>query len=282
MTETFQNNEIAIGYDNTANLVNIETISINSIPMSKVDDLGKWSQGDYLRDGDSVLQPQGYAMTSWAAGYMTLDQWNYWFNYLGHKRSGKVTIRTRRYEASYSVICNAVLDIGNPPTLTKGVNAYLPFVYRFTRVRVIEEERMYGAIYAVDASTAQADITTTPVLLTGFAGNSPYSGTTPAFGSSNITALYAGDYRVDFHISATATASQQFIFHVRVNAVEGNYACEFTTNATPDSVTASFTGYLTLAANDIVTVYVETDDADAGTSLTPIDMQLSIERVAIG
>jgi hypothetical protein len=106
---------------------------------------------------------------------------------------------------------------------------------------------MYGEIYAKDASTAQTGITTTPELLTGFDSDGLSNGTTPANASDNITVSFAGVYQFHFNISATATASTQFLFYVRVNAVEGNFGCEFTTNATPDAVTASMTGLLTLA-----------------------------------
>jgi len=280
MVATFENNELAFGHDNIAGLTNIETISVNSIYMSPVDDFGKWSQGNYVRDGAGNLQAQGYASTSWAAGYMTLPQWRYWFNWLGGKRTGHVTLRTRRYEASYSVICNAVLDIGDPPSLLKGITAYIPFTYRFSRVTVIEEEMPYGTIYLKDGSTQQADITTTPVKLTGFAANGLYSGITPSHTADNLTVLYAGTYYFWFSIEATKTASQLYKFNIRVNDVEGNYQTSFPANA-DTSYFAAMHGPLSLSANDVVTIYVETDDADAGTHLTPVDMQLSVIRTAL-
>jgi hypothetical protein len=281
MVATFENNEIAAGYDNTSGLVNIETIKVDSVYLCPVDDFGKWSDGAFVRDGETVLQPQGYASTRWDAGFITLAQWYYLYtNILRGKRSGKVTIRTRRYEADYTVICNAVLDIGDPPALTKGVNSYLPFSYRFTRIQVIEVEHMYGAIYCTEASTAQADVTTTPVIMTAFAADGLYSGTTPSHAANTITVLYAGIYRIDFHVSATITASQQFIFHLRVNAVETAYSCQFVSNALVTR-NASMTAFISLSVNDVVSCYVESNDADAGTSLTVTDAQLSVQRVAL-
>lgn len=280
MVEQFQNCELAFGWDNQANLENIETWKIDSRYIVAPRDLGTWSDGLGSLNGESVDQPQGYPSFSWEFGHIPLLTWDYFHSRLGFKRSGKVTVRTRRYEPDYSVICNAVMHIGDTPTLNKIGNAYTPFVATFTRVEILEEDVPFGAIYCAEASTAQADITTTPVIVTGFAADGLYSGVTPSHSGNTLTALYAGTYRVDFHISATATASQQFIFHVRVNAVEGVYSCQFVSNALV-ARNASFTGYISLDVDDVVSVYVETDDPNAGTSLTPTDMQLSIQRIAL-
>ncbi len=282
MVETFQKNAIAAGHDNIAGLTNIETITVNSHYFQPVDDLDNWSDGaGTLRGSDGVTVPQGFASTAWNAGLITRDQWYYLYsNILGGNRSGKVTIKTQRYNPGFYVYCNANLDIGDPPTLQSRINEYAPFIYRYSRLKILEEDLMYGDIYAKDASTGQASIDTTPALLTGFAANGLSSGTTPDHTSDNITVAFAGVYTFSFHISATATASTQFLFYIRVNAEEGNYGCEFTTNATPDAEQASMSGRLTLSANDIVTVYVQSD-AGGGATLTPTQMQLELESVAL-
>lgn len=281
MTATFENNCLAAGYDNPSGLVNIETLSVGGVYFCPVDDFGKWTDGSFVRDGEGVLQPQGYASTRWDAGFITLEQWYYLYtNILRGKRSGKVTIRTRRYESDYTVICNAVLDIGDPPALTKGVSAYFPFTYRFSRVQIIEEETMFGSIYLRDGSTQQADITTTPVKLTCFAANGLYSGVTPDHTTDSLTVLHAGTYYFWFSLRATKTASQLYKFNIRVNAVEGLYQTSFPSDA-DTSAFASMSGPLSVSVNDVVTIYVETDDATSGTHLTAVDAQLSLIRVAL-
>lgn len=281
MTATFENDCIAAGYDNVSGLVNIESLSVGSVYFCPVDDFGKWTDGAFVRDGEGVLQPQGYAATRWDAGFITLEQWYYLYtNILRGKRSGKVTIRTRRYEPDYTVICNAVMDIGNPPALTKGVNSYLPFVYLFSHVQVIEEEMQFATIYLRDGSTQQADITTTAVKLTCFAANGLYSGVTPDHTTDSLTVLYAGTYYFWFSIEATKTASQLYKFNIRVNTVEGLYQTSFPSN-TATSYFAAMHGPLSLSVNDVVTIYCESDDATSGTHLTAVDAQLSLIRVAL-
>jgi len=281
MTETFQRHYLAAGYDNIAGLVNIETISVDGHYLAAVDDLGKWSDGSFVRTGDGNLQPQGYPTTAWVAGFATFEQWYYLYsNILLGNRTGAVTFQTRRHEPDFYVIANAILDIGDPPTLTHGVKAYFPFVYQFSRIEILEEEMIYGTIYLRDGSTQQADITTTPVKLTGWTANGLYSGTTPAYASSQITVSYAGTYYFWFAIQATKTASQTYFFNIRVNAVEGLYQCSFPSDA-DTSGSAAMSGPLLLAANDIVTIYCESNDATAGTHLTPVNMTLSLMRVAL-
>lgn len=282
MVETFQENEIAAGHDNIAGLTNIEGILVDSQYFEPVNDLGKWSGGvGTLRGSDGVTVAQGFESTSWAVGRITVPQWYYLFsNILGGKRSGPVTIKTQRYNPGFYVYCNTILNIGDPPALSRGVNDYFPFVYRYTRIKILEEDKMYGGIYAKDASTAQTGITTSPTLLTGFAANGLSSGTTPDHTSDNITVTFAAVYTFNFSVSATGAASTQFLFYIRVNAVEGNYGCEVTINATPDAVQVSMTGELSLSASDIVTVYVQSD-AGGGAALTPTQMQLTLHSLAL-
>lgn len=279
MVEIFEKSLIAKGYNNAAGLINIETISVNGTYFAPIDSFGKWSDGLFERDGTGKLIDTGYASTSWTAGFITLTQWNYLYtNILGGARSGPVTIQTLRYNADYHLICNAILDIGDPPGLNKAVATYNPFTYRFSRLEIIEEEQMYGNIYTLAGSTAQTGITTSAVKLTGFASNGLYSGVTPDASADTLTVAYAGTYRIDFTIAATGTTSTQFLFRARKNGVATSYGCELNFNATPDMENGSFTGYLDLSANDVITIYVESDQG-GGASLTPTDMQLSLQRV---
>jgi len=279
--ETFQGNMIAAGYDNTANLTNIETLKIGGYYFPAVDDLGKYSDGIGQIRGDYVVQPQGTNTTSWAfSGGMSLRQWEWvYFTLLGGNRSGKVTFRTQRYTPDYYIIANAVLDIGNPPELQKvpGLPYYRPSRWTFNITETLEEDLMYGIIYAKDASTAQTAIKTTPVLLTGFAADGVYSGTTPAHGSDNITVSYSRTYKIVFRAElGSLTASTIYKFNIRVAAAESVYQCQFTSNATPDVETISMEGILALTADQAVTIYVETNNSDAGAALTMLNGSLSV------
>jgi hypothetical protein len=283
MVETFQSNKIAKGADNIAGLTNIEAIAVDNRYFKVVDDFAKWSPGVRIKRGDGNLQAQGFQNTTWTSGAITHRQWYYLkTQLLRGAESGAVTIQTRKYDEDRWVIANAILDIGTPSTLTKVLHHYRPFVWRFSRIKILEEQRMYGAIYTKDASTAQADITTTPVLLTGFSAvEAASSGVTASHTADSLTVGYGGIWEFKFHIDATGTASQQFKFNIRVNAVEGVYQCEYTTNATPDQISTSMSGLLDLDADDVLTIYVETDDVDAGTNLTPVNMQFSVTSVSL-
>jgi hypothetical protein len=280
MVATFRANQLASGYDNISDLTNIETILVSGKYFNPIDDLGKWDDGLGNIRGDGITTFNGYPSFIWQVGTLTFEQWYYLYtNILGGASSGEVTVKTEMFQIDQYVICNAILDIGQPPTLSRGVRDYNPFTYRFSRVRILEVDEMYGELYTKDASTAQTSIDTTPTLLTGFAADGLSSGTTPAHANDSITVSFAKVYRAIFSIDATATASTQFLFYIRVNAVESNFGCEFTTNATPDPVSTGMTGILSLNANDIVTIYVESD-AGGGASLTPTQMQFSLESIS--
>jgi len=277
--ETFQGNYIAPGHDNTANLVNIETVCVDELYFPAIDDLGKYSEGVGQIRGDHVVQPQGGHSTSWqCSGALSLRQWEWiYFTVLGGNRSGKVTIRTQQFTPGFYVIANAVLTIGDPPALSKILRYYRPFTWVFTNLEILEEDLMYGIIYAKDASTAQTAIKTTPVLLTGFAADGVYSGTTPAHGSDNITVSYSRTYKIVFRAElGSLTASTIYKFNIRVAAAESVYQCQFTSNATPDVETVSMEGILALTADQAVTIYVETNNSDAGAALTMLNGSLSV------
>jgi hypothetical protein len=284
MVETFLYNKLSKDYDNIAGLKNIETFYAGSRYFPFVNDIGKWNPGVDILRGDKNLQSQSTKSTAWTCGAITWAQWYYLHtNILRGQRTGPVTFQTQRYFPGDWVICNGILDIGKPishPDSPTGFGPN-PFVYRFTNVTVLEEKRMYGSIRTKDASTAQEDITTTPELLTGFTANGEYSGITPAYGSSTLTVGYGAEYGVGFRIDATGTASQTFKFNVRVNAVESVIQCQLPFNATPDPEHTMMFDYLDLDADDVLTVYVESDDADAGTDLTPINMSFWAESVAL-
>jgi len=281
MVLTSKRNAIASGHDNIEGLVNIETIKVENIFFNIVDDLNRWSDGVGGRRGDGIIFSRGRPRTTWEAGFITEAQWEFLYtSILRGNRSGKVTIVTQRYREDFYVICNAVLDIGDPSALNRAGGRPSPFVYRFVINKVLEEELVHGDIYTQNGSTAQTGITTTPTKLTGFAANGLSSGTTPAHTTDDITIAFGGDYTAQFHIDAIADASTQFVFTFYINGVTDNYSCELTTNATPDPATTGMIGRLSLSANDVITVYVKSDNG-SGASLTPRQLQLTLQSLSL-
>jgi len=282
MVETLQHNKIAPGWDNIDGLVNIETIQAHEEYFKPVDDLGKWVDGTDVLRGDQRAQAQGGKSTAWVhSGGITVWQWLYIFQtILRGRRSNRVTIQTLRYDPDRYVIANATLSLPPAPQHNKINTYYSPFRWSYTDVTVIEEQRMYGAIYTKDGAAQQADITTTPVLLTGFAANGESSGVTVSYTADSLTVGYGGMWIFGFSINGTKTASQIYKFNIRVNAVEGVYQCQLASDALTSGHT-SMGGPLDLNANDVLTIYVETDDATAGTHLTPVDMSFWVTSVAL-
>jgi hypothetical protein len=144
----------------------------------------------------------------------------------------------------------------------------------------------YGQIYVHDGSTAQA-LTSTPVLLTGFATLGPNSAArdgdqaaTPTLASDVVAVKAGGIYRVTFNISAAFSAAAIVQIHARLGSTEIPYIA-----AQQDVVTTSGVDkYFTYAATGI---YVPSADGNIGLygetsgngNLTPCHGSLLVERV---
>lgn len=138
---------------------------------------------------------------------------------------------------------------------------------------------VYAGIYVADGSTAQTGITTTPELMTGFAADGISSDAVPDHTADSITITTAGDYEVYFQCSFSGDNSTVFEFHIRVDGVEQPYGCHRKLNANGDEGSCSAKGQLTLAATDVITVYVESDQGGGGGDFTPIDAVLSVLKI---
>jgi len=136
----------------------------------------------------------------------------------------------------------------------------------------------YGFISVLAGSTAQGSLSGTPAKLTCFAANGVASSdVTPDHTNDQITVGVAGDYAVSFNASVVGTASKAFQFRIYVNGVITTIGCEQEYAATEKYQNIGCRGILTLAATDIVTVMVSSDDG--GTSITVSDAQLVLKRV---
>lgn len=136
----------------------------------------------------------------------------------------------------------------------------------------------YGFISVLDGSTADAGISATPKLVTGFTTNGVAKDTTPDFANNQITVGVAGDYVIKFQMSFSGTASRTFLFRARVNGAVSVLGCSRKLGTGGDVGSCSFEGSLILAADDVVTVYVES--TDGGSSITSVDAQLQLNRAS--
>ncbi len=116
----------------------------------------------------------------------------------------------------------------------------------------------YGGIKTENNATGQVLVATVPEILTEWTGNGISDGVTPAFASDQVTVLNPGDYSVDFHVSVEGITGATLHFHLYKNGSDAGPACKIKT-ANNDTQASSFGDQLTLAANDILTVWVESD-----------------------
>jgi hypothetical protein len=140
----------------------------------------------------------------------------------------------------------------------------------------------YASIKIADGVTAQSGITTTPVLMTGWAINGNSFGAVPDHTSDNITIATTGTYKIGFQNSFSGTSSTTFEFHLRVDTgsgdVEQDEGCHRKLGTGGDIGSCSFPGILELTAGDILTIYVESDSG-GGASMTPEDAQFTLQQI---
>ena len=136
---------------------------------------------------------------------------------------------------------------------------------------------VYGSISCFEESTEQVD-PSTGAKLTCFTANGNANGTTPDHTNDQITVNVAGNYDIAFQCSFSGTSSSEVRFRLRVGGVEQNYGCTRKLGTAGDVGSASFFAPgITLAASDILTIYVEMDTATD--DLTVVDAQFSVRMV---
>lgn len=125
--------------------------------------------------------------------------------------------------------------------------------------------RIYGGICSKDSSIAMSGIGTTPKQFTGYDTNMPSNGVTSSHSSDSITVVTAGVYfissTITFETSAAGDAGT-YQFHLRINGVEdANFGTRRDMSGSSDVGSCAFSGVISLSASDVLTVYVESDDA---------------------
>lgn len=136
----------------------------------------------------------------------------------------------------------------------------------------------YGSMLVTAGSTSQGSLSSTPAKLTGWDTNGISAGVTPDFATDDdLTVTVAGNYRIYFHLGFTPTASETYIFEIYKNAAVTAVRCQIdSVGATTDTIAASMEGVLTLAASDLLTVFVHTVGAAA---ITPLEGQFGCQLI---
>lgn len=124
---------------------------------------------------------------------------------------------------------------------------------------------VYGNIYSKDATIAISTIGTTAKKFAVFNTNGPSNLVTADHTNDQLTVTVAGVYKVDATFSMATSAAGDagtYQLHLRVNGTENAaIGCRHYFSGSSDNDTMCLTGLVTLAANDVVTVYVESDEA---------------------
>ncbi len=136
---------------------------------------------------------------------------------------------------------------------------------------------IYGSLSVFNGSTQQ-DNPDTGAKLTAFTTNGNSNGTTPDQSNDQITIDVAGNYDIAFQCSFSGTGNTTFQFRLRIDGVESSYGCVRKLGSGGDTGSCSFLAPgVTLAATEVVTVYVEADGSTD--DLTVVDAQFAVKMV---
>ena len=122
----------------------------------------------------------------------------------------------------------------------------------------------YGGIYSVETDAILiGTIGTTAKKLEGFSSNMSFFGVVPDATNHQIVVTDAGDYSISlsstFHPIAVGDAGH-YELHVRVNGVESFIGGHTEVTAADFATNIPCHGILSLAASDILTVWIESDE----------------------
>lgn len=122
----------------------------------------------------------------------------------------------------------------------------------------------YGHIYTIDSDSKTLDtIGTTAKKGDLFANDGVSNGTTCSASTDTITVLTAGDYYISFNMSFSTVAagdSGDYEFHIRVDDVESILGVHRELSGTADAGSVAVQGILALTANEVVSVWIESDN----------------------
>lgn len=289
--ETFQLNSIAKGHDNITGLRNIEIVEINGNRLSPVRDLGAYEGGQRVVNGRGIFKETGFPSQPLETGALS-NAMRWWIQteLLGGAISGPVTFKARKYsvpmldaDTALHFIANATLTLVPNRATQRYVDGIQDFSYDLTRLVIIEEDQMYGSIKVDGGSTSQDNIGTTPVKLTAFDANGNNNGITPDHTDDDLTVLVAGEYEPLANFSFTATLSTKWTLTVFKNAATTGIAATGETDAVPSAINVALGlgRSLNLLANDVLTIYVNSDDGASLADITIVDGAFSLKSISL-
>jgi hypothetical protein len=145
------------------------------------------------------------------------------------------------------------------------------------RDMLVSVHGVYGCLYTQDGAAPQS-LTPTPAKLTGWASVGNEAGVTGSHGDDELVVGTAGIYLVSFYASVTVAADVKFQLRLRIDGVEAAGAgCSI--EAAAGTYGVSFALPVSLAANQVLTIYGESDEA-GGANLTLVDGQFLAHRIA--
>lgn len=159
-----------------------------------------------------------------------------------------------------------------------------PVSRRCTLASAFKSGQALGEIFITDGITEQSSITTTPTLMTAWNATEGSNGlafnTAPAKASNQITIDKDGIYSIAFSVSAKDGNKKVFTWEIRVNGVvTGRRAQSKVGGGGEDNENISIHANLKLSDGDIVTIFIESDQA-GGTSILMMQAQLTLFRIA--
>ena len=122
---------------------------------------------------------------------------------------------------------------------------------------------IYGGLKTTDGAIDIATVGVTAKKLLAFLTAMPSNGVTASTTTDDILIITAGDYMIDFGITFGTSAAGDaglYTFHVRVNNTEVGLAVGRQMSGSSDTGAISLVGLLTLATDDVISVYIESDD----------------------
>jgi len=140
----------------------------------------------------------------------------------------------------------------------------------------LDSQRVYGSIVFEGNAVTQTLASGVPEILTEWTGDGLSNGSTPAYASDQITIDNAGIYQVNFQASFQGLTTKIQEFELRVDGVVTGVKCLRYTSAS-DVGSCSFSCQISLAAAEVLSVWVEADGAGA---ITVEEAQLSVYRIA--
>lgn len=127
-----------------------------------------------------------------------------------------------------------------------------------------KQSAAYATICSVPAdAVAISTIGTTVQKFAGFTTEAANSGITVSAANDNLTIVTAGVYLVSFTISfSTAAAGDAGIYEfiLRIDGVETNFGLKREMSGSNDTGAAGFTALLSLSANEVLDIQIESDN----------------------